>query len=182
MTQAIAISHPIKGDTIWLGELLPTLDTRYPILITNHWGWQIDGVRKTFEDTDYEEIFFLNETCIVKDNSLWKIVFEEYKGYSVTLADKFQMYLAKYLREYVEWTTFPKVSNRWEDVTRGEDGWNHQYMAADPNYIKIDPIEDENPDFEHNFEYKFGRKNMVVQNQYIKKWKSAWNISMIPKS
>lgn len=180
LSQAIAISHPIKGDTKWLGELLPTLDTRWPIIITNHWGWQIDGIRKTFEDTDFDEIFFLNETMMVKDNSVWKIIFDAFTGQSVTCADKFQMYLAKYLRKYVEKTNFPKVSTRWEDVTRGEDEWNHQYMELDPDYIKLDPMEDVNPDFEHNFEYKFGRKNMVIENKYFKKWKSAWNISMIP--
>lgn len=179
MKQAIAIQHPIKGDVNWLGELLPTVDTNYPILITNHWGWQIDSVRKIFFQTDYDEIFFLNETMIVKNNSIWKIVFEDLKGYSVALAEKYQMYLGKYLRKYVEQTNFPKVTTRREDVIRGEDEWNHEYMSLDSNIVWIQPITDVNPDIESNFEYKFGRKNMVVENDYIKKWKSQWNISMI---
>lgn len=177
--QAIAISHPIKGDTRWLGELLPTLDTKYPIILTNHWGWQIDGVKETFEKTDYDEIFFLNETMIVKDNKVWRIIFEEFKGQSVTCADKFQMYLAKYLRSYVNRTDFPEVKSRWEDIVYGEDQWNHQYMTIDPYHVRLDPMEDVNPDIESNFEFKFGRRNMIIENKYFKKWKSAWNINML---
>lgn len=180
MTQAIAISHPRGGDTKWLNDLLISLETDYPILITNHDGWQIDGIRETFWCTDFEEIFFLNETMVVMDNSIWDIVFKQYDGFSVTCADKFQMFLAKYLRKYVKQTMFPIVRNRFEDVRFGEDEWNHQYMKIDPHYIKLDPIEDVNPDFPENFETKYGRKNMIVQNKYFKKWKSAWNISMIP--
>lgn len=153
----------------------------YPILITNHDGWQIDGVRETFQKTDYDEIFFLNETMVVKDNSIWNIVFQKHKYMSVSLAEKFQMFCAKYLREYVEQTVFPIVDNRYDDITLGEDVWNHQYMSLAP-YVLIEPITDVNPDFEENFEWKFGRKNMIVQNSYIKKWKSAWNISMVPRS
>jgi len=177
--QAIAISHPIQGDTRWLGELLPTLDTYFPIILTNHWGWQIDGIRDTFRNTDYDEIFFLNETMIVKDNKVWSIIFQEFLGHSVTCADKFQMYLAKYLRKHVENTAFPEVTSRWEDIVFGEDEWNHQYMAADPHYIRLDPMQDVNPDIESNFEFKFGRRNMIIENKYFKKWKSAWNINML---
>ena len=180
MKQAIAVQHPIKGRSDWLGELLPTLDTIYPIILTNHWGWQIDSVRKTFEKTDYDEIFFLNETMIVKNNSVWDIIFKENQGKTVAFAEKLQMYLAKYLRKYVDQTTFPKVNTRREDVIRGEDEWNHQYMTLDSNIVWIQPITDVNPQFPENFEHKFGRKNMIVQNDYFKKWKSAWNISMIP--
>ena len=179
MKQAIAISHPIKGDTKWLGELLPTLDTRYPIIITNHWGWQIDGFRKVWEDTDYDEIFFLNETMIVKNNSIWKILFYDHMDETVAMADKFQMYLAKYQRIYVEEVPFPKVSTRREDVIRGEDEWNHAYMETCPDWIYLDPMADVNPDLPENFEYKFGRQNMVIENKYFKKWKHQWNISMI---
>jgi len=149
--------------------------------LTNHDGWQIDGFRKIWEQTDYDEIFFLNETMIVKDNSIWEIIFGKLIGQSVALADKFQMFLAKYERKYVEKTEFPTVSNRYEDVTLGEDVWNHSYMDVCPDWIYLDPMEDVNPEFPENFEHKFGRKNMIIENQYIKKWKSAWNISMIPK-
>jgi len=40
-------------------------------------------------------------------------------------------------------------------------------------------MEDVNPDIESNFEFKFGRRNMIIENKYFKKWKSAWNINML---
>lgn len=179
MKQAIVISHPKNSSLDWITQLLISIRTSYPIMITNHEGWQIDGIRLAWEATDYDEIFFLNDTMVVKDNSIWDIAFKHFAGKSVTCAEKFQMYLAKYRREIVEQIPFPRVTNRRDDVIHGEDIWNHKYMEKDPDYISLDPMTDVNPDIESNFEFKYGRKNMVIENRYFKKWKSQWNISMI---
>lgn len=174
MAQAIAIIHK-RGPSPWLDDLLESIHTHYPVLITNHDGWMIDGIRKTFETTPFEEIFFLNETMIVKDNSIWDMVFEEYEDRSVAVGDKYLMSLGKYLRQYVRKTTFPVVNNKHDDVMLGEFGWNNEYKSVDPNYIQIDPM----TDTFLRYEEKHGRKNMILENQYFIKWKSHWQADMI---
>jgi len=179
MNQAIAIFHP-RGISLWLNDLLNSIDTDYPLLITNHKSYQIDALKQTFDKTDYDEIFFLNETMIVKDNSVWDIVFKDYYGVTVTFNNRFEMFLAKYLREHIYKTVFPEVSSRREDIIYGEDHWNLKYMASDPNYVIIDEMIDPNPDIDSNHEYKYGRDNLVLENRYFKKWKHNWNIAMLP--
>lgn len=175
MAQAIAIIHH-RGNSLWLNDLLNSLHTHYPIIITNHDGWMIDGVRKIFETTDFDEVFFLNESMIVKDNSIWDMVFQEYEGRSVTVGDKYLMCLGKYLRKYMDKTYFPmNVRNKRDDVHLGEFGWNRQYMNVDPNFLTIDIMTDT---FEE-FEEKHGRRNMVLENQYFKKWKATWAEDML---
>src|SRR5207247_1303794 len=117
----------------------------YPILITNHEGWQIDALKQTFEQTDFDEIFFLNETMIIKDNNIWPIVFNKYRGNSVQVGKDFQMFLGKYLKEYINKTIFPTVSSRLEDVIFGEDLWNRQYINTNVPIIYYDTIMDRFP-------------------------------------
>jgi hypothetical protein len=174
VAQAIAIIHR-RGPSPWLDDLLESIETSYPLLITNHEGWMIDGVRETFEKTEFDEIFFLNESMIVKDNSIWDLVFREYEGRSVCVGDKYLMCLGKYLRDKVKQTNVPVVYNKHDDVTLGEFGWNRQYMQQAPDFVTVDLLTDT---FEQ-FEEKHGRTNMILENGYFKKWKHTYDLSMI---
>lgn len=175
--QAIAIFHHRGDNNIWMNDLLDSLQTIYPIIITNHDGWQIDAVRETFERTNFSEIFFLNETMIIKDNSIWDIIFKRYEGHSVASSVHYQMFLGKYLRRIVEQTVFPTVDNRKDDIIFGEDLWNKQYMSLDTNIIFYHPLSDPNPS--GNKQFKHGRENLVLENEYFRKWKHQWHLDMV---
>lgn len=175
MAQAIAIIHKC-GPSPWLDDLLETIETDYPIIITNHDGWGIDGIRETFEKTNFDEIFFLNESMIVKDNSIWNIVFKDCTDKSVAVGEKYLMWLGKYLRKHVDHTFFPMhIHSKRDDVHLGEFGWNRQYMEQDPDFVTIDAMTDTFQEFEE----KHGRRNMILENQYFKKWKSHWAENML---
>src|SRR5262245_45918726 len=181
MKQAIYIFCPEGRDTRWLNDLLETFQPNgYPWAVTSHIGWQIEALENAFKHSSWDEIFFLNDTMIVKDNSIWDIVFQEYKGQSVMIGHRFQMFLAKYLRKYVEQTTFPRnITSRREDVIFGEDHWNVQYMNLDPNYVTIEEMSDPNPDLAESHDFRYDRDNVVLENKYFKKWKHHWNIKQI---
>ena len=186
MNQAIAIFHPRQGYSHWLDDLLPTIQTKYPIIITNNDGWQIDALRETFERTNFDEIFFLNETMIVKDNAVWKWIFNPtYWGKTFAFNHRLEMFLGKYVRKFVEQTNFPSPKTRREDIIMGEDEWNKQYIEkCNGKFFLVDgqyQMNDPNPEDPLNFEYRYGRKNLLVKNQYFTKFKSVWNISMVPE-
>lgn len=135
----------------------------------------MDAVRLAFENTPFDEIFFLNESMIVKDNSIWDIVFREYEGRSVAVGDKFLMHLGKYLRKYADKTYYPTINNKSDEVFLGEFGWTKEYMALDPDYVSIQPITDTFQEYEE----KHGRRNMILENDYFKKWKAHWDANML---
>ncbi len=174
MSQAIVVIHN-RYDSPWLSDLLLSIDTDYPIIITNHNGWMMPAIEKAFRTTDFDELFFLNESMIVKDNSIWNIVFEENAGRGVAVGDNYLMFLGKYLRKHVEQTTFPVVNSKKEDVLLGEQGWSAQYRKADPSFLQIEGMTDTFDVFEE----KHGRQNMVLEGKYFKKWKGSWNIEMV---
>lgn len=171
---AICIVHH-RHESPWLADLLNSIVTEYPIIISNHNGWVMDAVRLAFENTPFDEIFFLNESMIVKDNAIWDIVFKQYEGRSVAVGDKFLMHLGKYRREIAEKTTYPTIKNKMDEVTLGEFGWTREYMALDPDYVSVQPITDT---FEV-FEEKHGRNNLILENNYFVKWKNCWSMEQI---
>lgn len=134
----------------------------------------MDSIRLAFENTPFDEIFFLNESMVVKDNLIWDLVFKQCAGRSVAVGENFLMHLGKYRREIVEQLKWPEIKNKRDEVLKGEFGWTREYMALEPDFVHIEPITD---NFEV-FEKKHGRNNMILENKYFKKWKSIWSLEM----
>lgn len=169
MAQAIAIIHS-RHESPWLTECLNSIDTDYPVLLTNHNGWCMTGIQKIWETTDYDEIVFLNESMVVKDNAIWDIIFKEYEGKSVMLAEQFLMFFGKFRRQMVNQLEFPQVHDKREDVLLGEGQWCRQYLAL-ADHVPIQPLIDGD-----RFEEKNGRTNMVLENDYFIKYKGTWSL------
>lgn len=172
---AICIAYHRHEDDPWLDDLLYSIQTTYPIIISNHDGWVMDAIRLAFENTPFDEIFFLNTSMIVKDNAIWDIVFKEYAGRSVAVGDKFLMHLGKYRREIAEKTNYPIIRNKMDEVYLGEFGWTKEYIALEPDYVHVQPITDTFKVYEE----KHGRRNMILENDYFKKWKAHWDASSL---
>jgi hypothetical protein len=170
--QAIVIIHHI-GSKGWLEDCLDSIDTTYPIIITNHKGWCMNGIQKVIENTDYDEYCILNESMIVKDNSIWDIIFKEHKGKSVQLGIDYTMFMGKFIKEHI--LPFPDVKTKRDDVLLGEDQWGRGYGRLQIEHIMLDPLHDTYQVFEE----KNGRNNMVLENQWFKKFKGHWNLDMV---
>lgn len=175
--QAIVVIHH-RADSVWLNECLNSIKTDYPVLVSNHEGWVMEGVKKMWETTGYKELVFMNESMICKDNEIWDIVFKQYKGKSVMLGDRFLMFFGKFRRPMVDQLLFPQVHDKYEDVILGEGGWCRQYYELN-DHIAIEPLTDPDITDESNFEMKHGRKNLVLENRYFKKHKATYNMETL---
>lgn len=174
MKQAILVLHH-KGSKGWLEDCLDSIDTTYPIVVSNHPGeiWCMGAIKKFFTETDYDEVCILNETMTCKDNSIWQIIFEEHKGKSVMLGIDYTMFFGKFLTEHI--LPFPEVHNKRDDVLLGEDQWCRGYGRLPIEHIQIDPLHDTYQVFEE----KNGRNNMILENQFFRKHKGSWSLDMV---
>lgn len=175
--QAIVVIHH-RADSVWLQDCLNSIDTDYPVLLSQHNGWVMEGVKKMWQTTGYNELFFMNESMVVKDNSIWDIVFHEYGGKSVMMSERYLMFFGKFRREMVNKLQFPEVHNKYEDVILGEGKWCRQYWELN-DHVEIEPLADgdiNNPD---NFEDKNGRHNLVLENRYFIKYKHVYNMETL---
>lgn len=175
--QAIVIIHARKS-SVWLEGCLNSIQTDYPVLISNHEGWVMEGIKKMWETTNYQEIFFMNESMICKDNDIWNIVFHDNGGKSVMMSERFLMFFGKYRREMINKLQFPTVHNKYEDVILGEGQWCRQYYELN-DHVEIQPLADGDTTNSNNFEDKYGRRNLVLENDYFKKWKASYNMETL---
>lgn len=175
--QAIVIVHH-RSNSVWLQDCLNSIQTDYPVLLTNHDGWCMEGIKKIWQTTNYNELFFMNESMIVKDNSIWDIVFHQYGGKSVCMSERYLMFFGKFRREIVNRLQFPEVHSKYEDVMLGEGQWCRQYYELG-DHIEIQPLADGDTTNPDNFEDRYGRHNLVLENDYFKKWKASYNMETL---
>jgi hypothetical protein len=168
-----------EATKVFLPELLKSIEDKYSILvvgnqtsgehidITNEWnGFELGGIGRGYEN--FDEFVHLMDTCVIKDNKMFDIMFE-HKG-SMYLCDYFFSYLGKYRKEILDLVGVPKINNK-RDAIALENRWNGEYLRNDPDakqFIQSLPIHTD------KFIEKNGRTNMVLENDYIIKYKATW--------
>jgi len=165
----------------WLPECVASLGTKYPILVVgnnykselvnvvNDWnGFELGGILRGAEH--FDEFIHLMDTCIVNDQTILDELFE-HNG-SVYLCDGFFSYLGKYRKEILDKIGIPKINSKGEAIEM-ERAWNRKYLDADSDSVQYIP---ELPIHTSVFVEKHGRKNMVLDNGKIIKFKGTWSL------
>lgn len=118
-----------------------------------------------------EDFILIHDSCIIKDLGLFDMC-NDHIG-AVSFGRNFFMLMGKYNWASLKQLDIPVVNNKQEavDVEHkfGSLYCNHsQAMVLFPDFTDTNIFED-----------KYGKKRMVLENQYIKKWKNCWSPSMV---
>lgn len=169
----------------WTCDLLDSLTgSPYDVIVHQTWDFELSTINYVVTEpelAEVEEFIFLPQSTVVKDLDLLRICFEEHAGYSVNLANAqgfhFRMYLGKYLRDSVLELGVPEVRSKW-DAVHQELTWGSAYFAQE---FHADRLVDVGGNLEHTdvFEQRHGRLNMVVENEYLRRYKGTWDVAMI---
>ncbi len=170
----------------WLLECLRSIPEEYSILVVgnggykppmlpfgvqfvmNDWnGFELGGVLRGAEY--FDEFILIMDTCVIKDKKMIDDMFDHKGG--VYLCDGFFSYLGKYMSDVVERIGVPKINTKGEAVDM-ERNWNMLYLRNDPNAVQFNPSLPIHTDV---FEEKHGRKNMILDNGFIIKYKGTWS-------
>lgn len=136
-------------------------------------GYEIGAIYGTLEATDWDEFVFLQDTIEIKNLSVFDRMFKEFEGRSVAYNPHFQMYLGKFRRAILEGIPKPEVRNKIDAVSK-ESSFTQTYWANDPTTVVLNPhFIDQN--FYGRREWKHGRENLVMEDDYIKKFKGTWD-------
>jgi hypothetical protein len=160
-------------------------DGKYPIFVEScyHYDW-FDFARHH----DCDEIMFLHDSVQMMDISFFDLVFETYKGKSVSIGGPpyFLMGLGKFLRKpYLKTADlFPQPHDAYMGYKDVEFNFGPKYceiaketpIVIDPDFMKC---ETRGHKKEREFRRKFGRMNLVLRNKYMIKYKAHWNRSML---
>lgn len=183
-------------NSVWLENLLESLKDydKYPIYIVTtdyakahndykEWirglnnviidesdSFELGAIKKIYHDTLLDEFLLLQDTCYIKDTSLFDLVFVD--G-SVGFEENYLSYLGKYERKVLEQMGIPDIRNKEQSV-KAEGDFNKEYVRLANPKILFPSFGWEHYD-KARFEYKFGRKNLVCENKYLIKYKGTWS-------
>jgi hypothetical protein len=133
--------------------------------------FELGALETARDDGKFDQIFLLQDSCEVKNPDLFRLAFEEYRGRTVALGHNLFMFLGKYLRQILDVIELPQIRTKGESI-RHEVEFNHRYLQRDPAAVFLQPQLCDGSVFEE----KFGRRNMILENPWIKKYKGKWSL------
>lgn len=152
----------------WVDRLKTTLRTDLPVVTVR--AWELECI--AYGAGRFDEFVFLPQSTEILDNDIWRVVFEEHAGRSVSLAQHpgpFGMYLGKYRSEILRCLEMPIITNK-RDAIFWEDRWTVPYISMEPDFAVLGDLPHSNV-----FEFRNGRINMVVENAWIRRFKGSWD-------
>lgn len=170
MKRAIIIGS--NSSTLWLENCLKTFQgyKEFPVLVVVNDDFEVGKILHTLKYTDLDEFFLLHDTVEIKDPSFFKLAFETEGSVSLCLEPTtFGMFLGKYRRKILE-TMDIKPTLTKKDAVIAEMSFNQDYCSREPKMTVLFP------EFRNSnvFVDKFGRKNMLLENEYLRKYKGTW--------
>ena len=188
-------SHISRIDT-WLKDCLESIDTKHPVMVIFQGDKPTKGLKIGFDYTHQtlngydpgaivwamnnlekdDEFMVLHDSCVVKDNLLWKVVFDGYYEDSVALSTHpttMGMFLGKYRMAIASQLEQPIAKDKLHGVEL-EESWNRDYCKLEQPVVLDNPLT-----ISDVFIERHGRKNMVLENRWIKKYKGTWSRDQI---
>ena len=162
-----------KDRSEWAKQCFDSLKgyKRYPVIILDSYEYELGKIRWMFENTTVDEFLFLQDSVELKNTDWLDAVFD-YNG-SVSLAERpFFMYLGKYRRKALERLELPYIASKQQAIDL-EATWTKQYSELD-EHIKLYSLTDTNIFREH-----LGRRNMIIENEDLIKYKHIWSSEMV---
>jgi len=159
------------GREAWLSACLASIQ-REVLVLRQAGTWELGKIQWLYENTSLDRFLFLHDSVLVKDQSFFDRMFEHPGSVSVTNdPGVFGMFMGVYTREHLSRVElYSPVTQR--DSIRAEIEWTRAYAAAAGDVPVVFPeLRDSN---NRGFVEVNGRLNMVLENDFLRKFKGTW--------
>jgi len=155
----------------WLADCSASI-RREHIAVVNS-GYELGKIRWVMENTNADRFLFLQDSWQVKDDGLWDLL--EAQSGSVAITNDpyyYGCYAGVYERWVIEQIGVPLIADKREAI-RNEIDWHKSYVEVSGNPQVLFPeLIDRNSTRQ---EEKHGRTNLVLENDYLVKYKGTWS-------
>ena len=155
----------------WLADCSASI-RREHIAVVNS-GYELGKIRWVMENTNADRFLFLQDSWQVKDDGLWDLL--EAQSGSVAITNDpyyYGCYAGVYERWVIEQIGVPLIADKREAI-RNEIDWHKSYVEVSGNPQVLFPeLIDRNSTRQ---EEKHGRTNLVLENDYLIKYKGTWS-------
>jgi hypothetical protein len=159
------------GREQWLADCTASI-TREHIAIVS-FGFELAKIGWVISNTKADRFLFLQDSWVVKDDRFWDLL-ESTTGSVAITADPYfyGCYAGVYERWVIEQIGVPVIGDKREAI-RNEIDWHKSYVEVSGNPQVVFPeLTDRNSTRQ---EEKHGRTNLVLENDYLIKYKGTWS-------
>ena len=158
------------GREQWLQQCLASIE--HPVLVLSDFTFELGKINWIFNNTKIERFMFLQDSVVIKNQSLFDLLFKD-KG-SIALTNDpgmYGMYLGVYERKVLEMIDIPIPKSKAESIAF-ELSWTESYCRAARNVrLAFTDLTDSRAKTK---EVLFGRENLVLENEFLIKYKGNW--------
>jgi hypothetical protein len=159
------------GREHWLAECTSSITKEHIAIVS--FGFELAKISWVMANTNAERFLFLQDSWVVKDDRFWDLL-ESTTGSVAITADPyfFGCYAGVYERWVIEQIGVPIISDK-RDAIRNEIDWHKSYVEVAGNPQVLFPeLTDANSTRQ---EERHGRTNLVLENDYLVKYKGTWS-------
>ena len=156
------------GREFWVSDILSSISR--PAIVVSDFGFELGKIRWVFENTNCERFLFLQDSVVIRDESLFDLLFES-PGSSCIMCEPtcYGSYMGVYERKILSKLGIPIVTTKEESIIQ-EITWTKKYVQS-CNELNH-PVTITHQKFKSI--RKNGRENLVYLNEYYEKWKGDW--------
>ena len=158
------------GRQDWLKQCLNSISK--PVLVLSDFTFELGKINWIFNNTQIDRFMFLQDSIIIKDEKIFELLYED-KG-SIALTNDpcmYGMYMGVYERHVLEKIDIPIPKSKAESI-QYELTWTDAYCKAARNVrLAFTDLTDSRA---KRKEVIFGRENLVLENDFLIKYKGNW--------
>lgn len=155
----------------WLAECLKSIGER-PVVVLSDYTFELGKIKWMYENTTIDKFLFLQDSVVIKKPEFFEIIDEYDSSLSINKDPSFYgCYMGIYERRILDQIEIPKIYKKSESIYN-EIYWTFEYVKR-LNTIKVlfPELSDANATRK---EVKFERENLVLENDYLIKYKGDW--------
>jgi hypothetical protein len=163
------------GRQEWLAQCLASI--KQPVLVLSDFTFELGKINWIFNNTKIDRFMFLQDSVVIKNQDLFDLLFKD-KG-SIALTNDpcmYGMYLGVYERQVLEKIEIPIPKNKAESIAY-ELSWTENYCKAAGN-VRL-AFTDFSDSRSRRKEVLFGRENLVLENDFLIKYKGNWGQQVV---
>ena len=162
----------VPGREQWLTQCLQSLTGRDVLVVSLERGFELGKIEWVYRNTTLERFLFLQDSAEVLSKGFWGRL-EEFPGSVALLGDPsvYGSYMGVYERKVLDKLVgWPLVDSKMGSIAN-EIMWTRDYADKAGSVPVLFP---DLTDADGHMGEKFGRMNLVLENQYFRKWKGTW--------
>jgi hypothetical protein len=155
----------------WLADCLKSFGTM-PVTVRSDYGYELGKIKWAYENTNWDRFWFFQDSVVIKNKQFLQDGWDMQTSVSINRSPApYGMYLGIYTRETLNKMYIPMVKTK-QDSIKYENDWHREYCSHENVPIMFPEFNDNRA---NGTEERHGRINLVLENDYLIKYKGTWN-------